>query len=130
MKAASIIGSMVVTVAMIFYSLGYFKEKRSQLTTLRIMTFYSIGLALDITATILMIMGSGRGMVTFHGFIGYSSLIGMLVDTSILWKHYLKAGPDKIVSRHLHLYSRIAYTWWIIAFITGGTMVAISRMNR
>jgi len=124
MKTASII------MAMVSYSMGYFKEKRHQLISSRILLFYSIGLSLDITATTLMIIGSTKGMITLHGVIGYSSLLGMLSDTFLLWRHNLKEGSDKKVSRPLHLYSRIAYTWWIIAFITGGTLVAISKLSR
>jgi|SRR5450759_327768 hypothetical protein len=130
MKTASIIGSMVVIVAMASYTLGYFNEKRQQLITSRILLFYSIGLTLDITATTLMIIGSTKGIITLHGVIGYSSLLGMLTDTFLLWRHNLKEGPDIKVSRPLHLYSRIAYTWWIIAFITGGVLVAISKLSK
>jgi hypothetical protein len=54
MKTASIIGSVVVIVAMASYSMGYFNEKLHQLITSRILFYYSIGLTLDITATILM----------------------------------------------------------------------------
>ena len=130
MKTASIIGSMVVIVAMVSYSIGYFNEKRNQLITSRILLYYSIGLALDITATTLMIIGSTKGMITLHGLIGYSSLLGMLIDTFLLWRHNIKSGPGIKISRPLHLYSRIAYTWWIIAFITGGALVAISKLSK
>jgi hypothetical protein len=61
MKTASIIGSMVVILAMASYSIGYFRGKREQLITKRILLFYSIGLALDITATTLLIIGSTKG---------------------------------------------------------------------
>lgn len=130
MKTASIIGSMVVTIALVFYSIGFINEKRKQLVVTRVLFFYTIGVTLDVTATIFMIIGSGRGMVTFHGLIGYSSLLGMLTDTFLLWRHYLKEGLEKKVSRPLHLYSRIAYTWWIIAYVTGGLLVAISKIQR
>lgn len=130
MKISSMIGSMVVIIALVFYSIGYFNEKRHQLITSRILLFYSIGLALDITATTLMIIGSTRGMMTLHGVIGYSSLLGMLTDTFLLWRHNLREGPGEKVSRSLHLYSRIAYSWWIIAFITGGVLVMISKILR
>jgi hypothetical protein len=129
MKAASLIGSMVVTIALVFYSLGYFNERKKQLITSRVLLFYTIGVLLDITATIFMIIGSSRGMVTLHGFIGYSSLLGMLTDTVLLWRHNLREGPGKTVSRRLQLFSGIAYTWWIIAFITGGLLVAIGKMT-
>ena len=129
MKTASIIGSSIVIIALIFYSMGYSKERKWQLVTLKVLSFYTIGVTLDITATIFMIMGSSKGMITPHGLIGYSSLIGMLTDTIILWRHYLKKGADEKVSRGVQLYSSIAYFWWVIAFITGGLLVAISKMN-
>jgi len=128
MRTASIIGSMVVTIALVFYSLGYINERRKQLITSRVLLFYTIGVLLDITATIFMIIGSSKGMVTLHGFIGYSSLLGMLTDTVLLWRHNLTMGPGKNVSRRLQLFSRITYTWWIVAYITGGLLVAVEKM--
>jgi len=127
MKTASIIGSTVVTIALVFYSLGYFNVKK-RLISSRVLLFYTIGVTLDITATVFMIIGSSKGMLTLHGFIGYSSLLGMITDTFILWRHYLKEGSEKIVSDRVHLYSRITYIWWIVAYITGGLLVAIGKM--
>lgn len=129
MKTVSIIGSMVVTVALIFYSIGFGKEQRRRKVTSQVLLFFTIGVTLDITATILMIIGSSKGMLTLHGFIGYSSLLGMLTDTYLLWRHNLKNGPSAMVTKRLHIYSRIAYIWWIIAYITGGLLVAISKMT-
>lgn len=128
MKLASMIGSFIVTIALVFYSIGYTRERRRQLVTSGVLTFYTIGVSLDITATIFMIIGSTKGLLTPHGMIGYSSLLGMLTDTFILWRHYLAKGPEEKVSRSVHLFSRIAFIWWIIAYITGGLLVAISKM--
>jgi hypothetical protein len=130
MKTASMIGSFIVTIALVFYSLGYTRERRRQLVTSGVLSFYTIGVSLDITATIFMIIGSTKGLVTPHGMIGYSSLLGMVTDTFILWRHYLKKDPGEKVSRRIHLYSQFAYLWWIIAFITGGLLVAISKIHR
>jgi len=130
MKTASMIGSFIVTIALVFYSLGYTRERRRQLVTSGVLSFYTIGISLDVTATIFMIIGSTKGLVTPHGLIGYSSLLGMLTDTFILWRHYMKNGPGENVSRRVHLYSSVAYIWWIIAFITGGLLVAISKIHR
>jgi hypothetical protein len=123
------IGSVIVTLALIFYSIGFARENRRKQVTSGVLLFFTIGVSLDITATIFMIIGSSRGMLTVHGFIGYSSLLGMLTDTFLLWRHNLKQGPEVTVSRQLHLYSRIAYTWWIIAYITGGLLIALSKMR-
>ena len=123
------IGSMIVTFALIFYSIGFAKEQKKKQANSRVLLFFTIGVTLDITATIFMIIGSSKGMLTLHGFIGYSSLLGMLTDTSLLWRHNLKQGPVSEVPNRLHIYSRIAYIWWVIAFITGGLLVAISKMR-
>ena len=129
MKTVSMIASFVVTIALVFYSIGFSKENRKKLVTGRVLFFYTVGVCLDITATILMIIGSSKGMLTVHGIIGYSSLLGMLTDTILLWRHNRKQGPDILVNPSLQIYSRIAFTWWIIAYITGGLLVAISKMR-
>ena len=129
MKTVSMIASLVVTLALIFYSIGFSKENRKKLVTGHVLLFYTIGVCLDITATILMIIGSSKGMLTVHGMIGYSSLLGMLTDTILLWRHNISQGSGTEVNRGLHIYSRIAFTWWVIAYITGGLLVAISKMK-
>jgi hypothetical protein len=129
MKTISMIGSFVVTIALIFYAVGFSKESRKKLVTGNVLLFYTIGVCLDISATIMMIIGSSKGMITPHGMIGYSSLLGMLADTVLLWRYNLRSGPGTEVSRGLHIYSRIAFVWWIIAYITGGLLVAISKMR-
>jgi hypothetical protein len=130
MKTVSMIGSLVVTIALLFYSIGFAKEHKRQLVTSRVLLFYTIGVTLDITATILMIIGSSKGMITVHGFIGYSSLLGMLTDSILLWRHRLKEGQEKAVSNPLHQFSRVAYVWWVIAYITGGLLVMLSKMKK
>jgi hypothetical protein len=129
MKTISMIASMVVTIALVFYAIGFLGENRKKLVTRKVLLFYTLGVCFDISATIMMIMGSSKGLITPHGLIGYSSLLGMLIDTVLLWRHNLKTGPDIQVKRGLYLYSRIAFTWWIIAYITGGLLVAISKMK-
>jgi hypothetical protein len=129
MKTVSMIASIVVTIALVFYSIGFTKENRRKLVTGRVLLFYTIGVSLDITATILMIIGSSKGMMTLHGMIGYSSLLGMLTDTILLWRYNLRQGAGKEVNRGLHIYSRIAFTWWVIAYMTGGLLVAFSRLK-
>jgi hypothetical protein len=129
MKIASIIGSIIVTFALVFYTIGFLKLNRLRSVKPVVLLFYTIGVTLDITATVFMIIGSSKGMVTLHGFIGYSSLLGMLTDTILLWRYRMQNGQEAGISKNLHLWSRIAYTWWVIAYITGGLLVAVSKMR-
>jgi len=129
MKIYSMIGSMVVTIALVLYSIGFAREQRRKLVTSHVLLFFTLGVIFDISATILMILGSTKGLLTFHGFIGYSSLLGMATDTCLLWRFNLRQGPGTKVSKSLHLYSRIAYIWWVMAFITGGLLVALRHAS-
>lgn len=125
MKIYSMIGSLVVTLALIFYTIGFINEQRRKQVTSRVLLFFTIGVLLDISATTLMILGSTKGGLTLHGFIGYSSLLGMCIDTILLWRYNRKNSSTATTSKTLHLYSRCAYIWWVAAFITGGVLVAL-----
>ncbi len=117
------IGTSIVFFALISYSIGIITEQRIRRISKIVITFLSLGVILDITATIFMIIGSDKGGFTIHGFIGYSSLFGMLLDAIFMWIRISKYGINNEVPKSLHLYSRYAYIWWVLAFITGGLLV-------
>jgi hypothetical protein len=123
MNQYSMIGASIVIFALLSYSLSIITEQRTKLVTNFVLRFLTIGILLDITATIFMIIGSSKSAFTLHGILGYSSLAGMLVDTVLIWKFYLSSEPGTFVPQRLHLYSRMAYGWWVIAFITGLMLV-------
>jgi hypothetical protein len=125
MKTISIIGSVIVSLALISYSIAILTEQFRKTISKRVLKFLTTGVTLDITATICMIIGSSQGPFTLHGIIGYSSLILMIVDTLLIWKLSNKMGINAAVPRTLNLYTRFAYTWWIAAYITGGLLVAM-----
>jgi len=128
MKTYSMIGSFVVIFALLFYSLGFVKVQRKQFVNSRVLLFFTLGVVLDISATTLMILGSSKGMLSLHGILGYSSLLGMCTDTFLLWKHNIKKGSGVKVNKNLNIYSRVAYIWWVLAFITGGLLVALRHV--
>jgi hypothetical protein len=75
-----------------------------------------------------MIAGSSIGIFTLHGIIGYSSLVGMLIDIVLIWRLKFRFGMNANVPDSIHFYSRYAWIWWVIAFITGGLLVLIPRL--
>jgi hypothetical protein len=117
------IGAGIVIFALLSYSLSIITEQRKKMVTAFVLRFLTIGIFLDITATVFMIIGSSKSAFSLHGVLGYSSLAGMFVDTILIWRFHLSSKPETIVPSKLHLYSRIAYGWWVIAFITGLMLV-------
>ena len=125
MKTIIIFATTIVNLALISYSIAILTEQVKHRISTRVVVFLSMGLSFDITATILMIIGSENPAFTFHGFVGYSSLTGMLIDAILLWRLRIKKGADSEVPLGLHWYTRIAYIWWIIAYITGALIVIL-----
>ena len=123
MNTYSMTGAGIVIFALLSYSLAIISEQRKKRVTSFILRFLTIGLVLDITATIFMIIGSTKSAFSLHGILGYSSLTLMLIDTILIWKFHLATAPGTEVPKGLHLYSRLAYSWWVIAFFTGLMLV-------
>jgi uncharacterized repeat protein (TIGR03987 family) len=119
------IGTQLVVFALVFYSIAIFTEQRKRRVNNIVLIFISLGILFDFTATIFMIAGSKNGIITLHGVIGYSALLAMLIDCYKLWSFRLRMEPNSEVNPSLHLYSRYAYIWWIVAFITGGMLAMI-----
>jgi hypothetical protein len=120
-----IIGSTLVTLALLSYSIGIMTEQLKHLINIKILSFITAGLILDISATTCMIIGSANSPFTLHGFIGYIGLLAMMVETYLAWRFYKTKGPEQQVTPKLHLYSRLAYIIWVSVYITGILLVTL-----
>ncbi|MBN1183936.1 MAG: hypothetical protein JXB49_16710 [Bacteroidales bacterium] len=125
MNIFSIIGAGIVTLALISYSVGIISGQKAKKVTGIVLTFITIGVALDITATSFMIIGSTNSPFTFHGFIGYSALLAMLLDMVLLWRLKSKNGLNSETGKSISLYSLVAYIWWVVVYFSGGLMVMV-----
>ena len=125
MNTISIIGSVIVTLALISYLVSIITEQMKKAVTRRVLVFLTLGLALDISATICMIIGSPNSPFTGHGFVGYSALLIMIVENIFIWRLYLKGGFGISVPRNIHIYSRISIIWWAAAYVTGSMLAMV-----
>jgi uncharacterized repeat protein (TIGR03987 family) len=125
MKPILMAGSTFVTLALIFYSVGILSEQRKKLISKSILISLALGLIFDISGTACMIIGSSNSPFTFHGILGYSALLGMLIENILLWKQVKKLGISSVVPSGIHKYSRISYIWWVIAYISGFVMAVL-----
>ncbi len=119
MKPILAVGSAIVTLALISYSIGIITEQKTRMLKWRVLIFLALGLVFDISGTGCMIIGSTNSPFTIHGIIGYSALLGMLIDNILLWRLTAKTAIDVPVTKFIHLYSRIAYMWWVVVYLSG-----------
>lgn len=118
-----LVGTRIVIIALIAYLVaGYllFKKKTAANVVLAVQ---STGLLFDIVATALMIAGSTNTPFSVHGFLGYSALVGMVIETTKLWRFRMQKGTDTQISKGFQLYSKLALAWWVTAFVVGALLV-------
>ena len=125
MNISILVGTITVTAALLAYSIAVLTEQFKKKVNKTVLIFLTSGIILDITATSFMIYGSSNSAFTLHGMLGYSALLAMLIDAYLIWKNYLKVGEN--IKNSIHVYSLVAYLWWIVAFITGGLLVALAN---
>ena len=126
MKPLVMIGTILVHLALISYGIGIVTEQTKHRITQFILVFLALGLIFDLSATVCMVIGAGRGFLTKHSALGYSCLLAMAIDSILVLRHRLKHG-DQQVPYALHLYSRYAYLWWVMgAWVTGGFLAYMS----
>ena len=123
MNPISMTGAFVVTLALLSYGIGSISLQRFKIISPGVLIFLTAGIILDISATVLMIIGSQNTPFTFHGFLGYSALLVMLTDVILIWRHYMRTGINDFVGKKLLMFSKLAYGWWVIAYITGSMLV-------
>lgn len=123
MNPISMTGAFVITLAFLSFGVGSVSLQRFKTISSGVLIFLTVGIILNIAATVLMIIGSHNTPFTFHGLLGYSAMLFMLADVVLIWHHYFKTKINVVVGKKLLLFSKLAYGWWVIAYITGSLMV-------
>lgn len=121
MNTLTSVGALIVTLALILYTLGFINERKNKYVTDRLLWLMGLGLFADVTATALMIYGSPNSPFTLHGFVGYSALLGMIIE-NIMLHNYRKKHSRNRISKTVHTVTLISYFWWIAAYITGSIL--------
>jgi hypothetical protein len=129
MKTTVFAGIIIVNLALIAYSVAIILEQYKRTVSNFVLIFLSSGVIFDILATVCMISGSTHTAFSSHGIFGYTALAGMLVDCILLWKHRLTSGRNIDAKKPLHLYSRYAYIWWVLAYFTGIIIVSFRHYH-
>jgi len=125
MQAILIAGITIVHLALAAYSVAIFTQSKRKTISKFVLGFLSVGVLFDITATICMVIGSKEGALTLHGFIGYSSLLGMLIDTLLSYRFVAKNGLGASTTPAFNKWSKFAYFYWVAAYITGAILVMV-----
>jgi predicted branched-subunit amino acid permease len=125
MKPVLTAGIIIVNLALLCYSIAIITQTRKKVITKQILLFLCLGVLFDMSSTLCMILGSSEGAITLHGFIGYSSLAGMITDTIFTARNAKIKGLRVPLSSKFLSYSLLAYFYWIVAYVTGAVIIGL-----
>jgi EamA domain-containing membrane protein RarD len=114
-------GVITVNLALVFYTIGFVAEQRSRRGTPAVLAVLILAVVLDLVATGCMMTGSRRSPLTLHGLVGYSALAGMILAVALVWRQR-RVTTDATIGRGTHLVLRVAYSWWVIAYLMGAAL--------
>lgn len=126
MKLISLVGAFVITLALLFYGAGSVSLQRFRKVSKGVLWFISIGLFFDIIAIVCMVVGSRNSSYAYHAILGVLASLAMLVNLILVLMVYKKGGLDASINKSLYLYSRFAYGWWLVTYITGFLLVILN----
>lgn len=128
MNPLSIAGAFIITISLLLYGIGNISIQRFHIVTPGVLVFITLGVLLDFIAITFMIIGSDKGAFTAHGILGYSATLTMIINLVLIWRNFFMYGFDSKIKKPVLLFSKIAYIYWLIAYLTGSLMVIWIKM--
>ena len=121
MNPVILFGVVTVNAALVAYTIGFAAEQRRARVTSLVLGSFTVALLFDLVATTCMTLGSRKPWYTLHGIVGFTALAAMLVAVPLLWRAG-RRGPEAPVSAGLHLFLRVAYAAWVVAYFAGAML--------
>ncbi len=112
--------SGAITLALVFYTIGVFSERRNGSLKLSHLIFFWCGLACDTTGTLLMSnIAATNGTAGFgiHAFTGLLAIVLMLVHA--VWATWVYVRGTKRMRTFFHQFSSVVWLVWLVPYIIG-----------
>jgi len=119
MNSTILTGVITVQLAMICYTIFIINEHKKRKAAKIVLYSLTIAVVLDMIATGCMMAGTDKAYFSLHGSIGYLALFLMIIDAVLIWKHKIQKGTEEEFSKGVNIFSKVAYAWWLVAFLNG-----------
>ncbi len=117
MSPLLLIGVVLFTIAMVFYTWGVFSERKAHRLMPKHVKLFACGVAVDSVATVLTYVVIGGLVFTPHAIMGFISLSLMAIH--FVWAIFaLRAGKEKTLT-NFHKLSLFVWTIWMISYLSG-----------
>ena len=123
MNLLAVFGAFIISLSLLSYGVGIIAVVRFKIVTPSILVFLTLGVLLDFVAVTMMVINSDNSLFSLHGLLGYSAMLTMIINVVLVWRCYFLNGFDSVISNQIVVYSKIAYAWWLIVYLTGSILV-------
>ena len=116
MTEASRIPMIIISLALLFYSIGVWSERfQGRLKTWHLVFFW-LGLVCDTWGTSLMIDMAGGLTFDLHGVTGVIAILLMLVHA--IWATLVLINRDETAITNFHKFSLLVWLIWLIPYFS------------
>ena len=117
MPAFTILSMILITLALIFYSIGVWAERIVGRLKGWHLVFFWLGLVCDTVGTGMMMEMAGGITFDIHGATGLIAIILMLVHA--VWATLVLVRKDEKAIVNFHKFSVVVWVIWLIPYFNG-----------
>lgn len=107
---------IIITLALIFYSIGVWSERFSGRLKTWHLVFFWLGLVCDTWGTGMMIDMAGGLTFDLHGVTGVVAIVLMLIHA--VWATFALVQKDEAVLTNFHKFSVVVWLIWLVPYFS------------
>jgi uncharacterized repeat protein (TIGR03987 family) len=117
MNSELIVSTILISLALILYSIGVWSERLAGRLKGRHLTFFWVGLAFDTTGTGMMFEMAGGIGSDIHSVTGILAILLMLIHA--IWATIVLVLKNEKAITRFHHFSVFVWVVWLIPYFTG-----------
>jgi uncharacterized repeat protein (TIGR03987 family) len=117
MTGEMIFAAVLISLALVFYSIGVWSEKMSGRLKVWHVIFFWLGLVFDATGTLVMVRMAGGLTFDMHGVSGVLAILLMLINA--VWATAVLVIKDEKAIANFHRFSLVVWVIWLIPYLSG-----------
>ena len=108
---------ILITLALIFYSIGVWSERLAGRLNGWHLAFFWAGFICDTSGTGIMLEMSDANLMSMHGLTGLIAIVLMLVHA--IWASFVLKRKDEHAILNFHKFSVIVWLIWLVPYLNG-----------
>lgn len=111
------LGTVFITLALIFYTIGVWSERLAGRLKGWHLVFFWLGLVCDTTGTAMMMEYAGGLTADLHGVTGVLAIVLMIVHA--IWATVVLLQRNEKAIVNFHRFSVVVWAIWLVPYLSG-----------